>query len=245
MRKINSNQKADILIMPNVFSNNTFKDIDKKSVDGIINILNHNEEKYFKDQMFYFNLQNLRQIKPLYLMNSVQKEKPFEMENYLMKITNSYEEFNINKMIKNMTELLETFAKNKDFIRKYITLNEKDIFTMKDNLIKYINLNNVINLSIQTQIQTQTEILKQIQINLQTAKYSELTFSEDNILRFSTIETETYENYFIENKNINIGDTIIFKDTYKIDDFTLKISINYEATIFYIIYYKNTICIKN
>jgi hypothetical protein len=223
MRKINLNQKADIIMMPNVFSNKAFEKIDKKTINGLVRIININEEKYFQNQMFYFNLQNLRQIKPLYMMNSDLKGKPFEIENELVKVTNSYDEYKVNKTILNINKMLENFTKNETFINKYISLNKENINKMKDNLFKYITSTEIINLSIQTQIQTQTEILEQIQINLQTSIYSDSFYGDQNIFKYTSFDIETYEKYFDDNY---IVPTKKIKHTFKLNDYELIFSKN-------------------
>jgi hypothetical protein len=242
LRKINSTQTADIFIMPNIFTNpiiiNEYTNIiinNKNKIEtnikksDIINILNNNEKNYFKNQKYYFNIQQLRVIKTFYKEKEIEKEEDsYKIKNILNKITDKFEDYINNLIIEEILIINNKYIKSKDnFIKKYFCNNINDMQNLIKQFIEFyqyifININNN-NLLTQLQIQTQEQlysilnIMVQNQIKLQE---SIISITSNIKYNFNKIKIETFENYQNiddnndDNNNNNNNNNNPYKNTY-------------------------------
>ena len=247
LRKINSTQKADIFILPNVFTNpivtnqltniiifekNNNSNTDNMinminivntnlKIDNIIEILEINEEYYFIDQKYYFNIQQFRVIKTFYKFINSEKN-PNEIIDIFNKVTNGFEDYINDKIIIEIKDIEKNYVFEKiDFIQKYFSKKYNDILNKICNIIEFykkINSNSSIqNLSTQLQIQTQEQYQNTIEISIQTQikkNFSNGYPYTDNKFDFTNFKSNTYENFLEVNKDSYVTEKIDKKDDY-------------------------------
>lgn len=240
LRKINSTQKADIFILPNVFVNPIVtnqlvnllifdNDLDSKDnninikintinnvnivntnlkIDDIIRILEINEEYYFINQKYYFNIQQLRVIKTFNKFINSEKN-PNEILDTFNKVTNGFEDYINDKIIIEINDINKNFIANKkDYIEKYFSKNYMDILNKICNIIQFykkIDSDETIqNISIQLQIQTQEQYQNTVEISVQTQ--IKKTFSNGNpynrdTFDFDNLKSSSYNDFLEIDKN--------------------------------------------
>ena len=240
LRKINSTQKADIFILPNIFGDpivtNEFTKLlnfKEKSngdkliniaetnleINNIISILETNEQYYFINQQYYFNIQELRVIKTFYKhVNSL--ENPNIITDSFNKITSSLDDYLNNKIINEIKVIENSFIlTKKDFIQKYFCQNFNDLLPKICQIIKFykkILLNDYLpSLSTQLQIQTQQQYQNEISISVQTQinkSFSNTIVDKKKEYAFEDLKMPEYSNY------LNIDDKSLIIDKKEKDD---------------------------
>jgi hypothetical protein len=238
LRKINSTQKADIFILPNVFSDPiitnqftnllTFKEkstLDKTNIttkiaqtnlkiNDIIDILEINEQYYFMNQQYYFNIEKLRVIKTFYKnINSI--TNPNEIIDSFIKITNSLDDYLSNKIINEIKFIEKNYVlTQKNFIEKYFSKNFNDILDKIFQITKFykkiLSSDTMPNLSVQMQIQTQQQYQNVISISVQTQ--INRSFSNANVCKninyaFDGLSVPKYSNF----TNIDVNSLVTEK----------------------------------
>lgn len=209
LRKINSTQKADIFILPNVFNNpivtnqftnliifknksEEFNKIDtyntddmvnmintNLTIDNIIEILEINEKYYFIDQKYYFNIQKLRVIKTFYNLTN-NVSAPNEIINTFNKVTTGFEDYINDKIIMEIKDIYNKFIlKKKEFIEKYFSKNYKDLLNNICNIIEFYK-KNYFNNNKQKNLSTQLQILTQEQIDIETSIQTQINKNYSN-----------------------------------------------------------------
>jgi hypothetical protein len=228
MRQINKTQTAEILIMPNILNEINLKKFKieitkteqlinfKINNDQFINMLNVNDDLYYADQEYYFNIQQLRMIKTI-SKDSNQEEKPFEINNNMITLTTKYEDFFDNKILKEMNNIYSN----------YVVANNDKIKEIIDNLSKNIITTN--KLSIQKQEQQQVQVQEQEQLEIQNnikkqlveyTKYNDTYIQENNSdyfqiydnynkINFNYLSSKYKTVYNFRNIKFSIGNTIL------------------------------------